>query len=517
MLAQLDSAFRKKEPHEPATERLLIVSNRGPFEHSFTETGRITRKEAGGGVATALYSVAKSHPVTWIAAAGSTADRVLAIGGHDISLGEDSSLRLVNIPEDAYHLFYESFCNPILWFLQHSLTGQLQSDDLEREARESWAGGYMPVNRAFADAVIAELRAHGGAGRVMLHDYHFYVAPRMVREACPDVAMQQFIHIPWPGLLEWEAVPADIVREICRGLLGNDSLVFQTDASVENFLATCAAYLGDEARISSAPAEVTYRGRTTSLWDNPISVDAHELALEVSSPEAQAYKERLRPVMGEKTIMRVDRLDPSKNIAAGFESFERLLEKRPEWRGKAKFVAFLVPSRTSIPEYKAYTDRVLAIVDRINARFGTDQWRPVELFYEQNRLQALAGMTMYDVLVVNSLLDGMNLVSKEGPVVNERDGILVLSETAGSHEELKCGALSVRPIDIEGTADALHQALSMSPEERRKRAEKVLRAIQSHQLNDWLRLQIKDLLIAEYMKTLKAGERVSTRREAFAS
>lgn len=517
MLAQLDPPFGKLKPEEADTERLLIVSNRGPFEHSFSETGRIRRSQAGGGVANALHSVAKAHPVTWIAGAATNADKVLAIGGRDVPISEDSRLRMVDVPEEAYHLFYEVFCNPILWFVQHSLTGDLRSNDLERDARCSWEGGYVPVNEAFADAVIAELRSEGCSGRVMLHDYHFYLAPKLIREACPTVAMQHFIHIPWPSLLDWQALPADMVRSICEGLLGNDSLVFQTDASVENFLATCAVYLGDEARISSAPAEITYRGRTTSLWDNPISVDAYELAAEVKSAEAEAHIERLRPLTGEKTIMRVDRLDPSKNIAGGFESFERLLEKHPEWRGRVNFLAFLVPSRTGIPEYQEYTEHVFAIIDRINQRFGTETWQPVSLFYEQNRLQALAAMTMYDVLVVNSLLDGMNLVSKEGPVVNQRDGVLVLSETAGSYEELKCGALAVRPIDIEGTADALHQAISIAPDERAKRAERVRRAIYAHQLNDWLRLQVKDLLIAEYMKGLSSQPSRIESREAYVS
>jgi trehalose 6-phosphate synthase len=515
MLVQLDPAFKRRDPADPATERLLIVSNRGPFEHSLTETGRIKRREAGGGVATALYSVAKSHPVTWIAGAASTADRVLAIGGRDITLGEDSLLRLVDVPEDAYHLFYEKFCNPILWFIQHSLTSELRSDHLERDIAESWSGGYLPVNQAFANAVVRELREHGSPGRVMLHDYHFYLAPGIIRRSYPAVAMQQFIHIPWPGLLDWEALPADIVRSICRGLLGNDSLVFQTDASVDNFLSTCAVYLGDEVRIGTAPAEITYQGRTISLWDNPISVDALGLRAEVRTPEARSHKERLADQLGERTIMRVDRLDPSKNIAGGFEAFERLLEKHPEWIGRAKFLAFLVPSRTSIPEYHTYTDRVFGIIDRINQRFGRDGWRPVSLFYEQNRTQALAAMTMYDVLLVNSLIDGMNLVSKEGPVVNEREGVLVLSETAGSFEELKHGAIAVRPMDTEGTADALHQALSMPAAERGERAARVRKAIESHQLNDWLRLQVKDLLIAEYMKGLTKSEPGALRAEQF--
>jgi trehalose 6-phosphate synthase len=438
-------------------------------------------------------------PVTWLASPASDADRMLAIADHEAPLGSDSSIRFVDIPEDAYHLFYEVFCNPILWFIQHGIDGSLKRDLRSAETWRAWELGYRRVNELYADAVVAQLRG-ASADRVMLHDYHFYLTPQMVRAQCPSATLQHFIHIPWPAAHLWEALPRHMVAAMCRGLLGNDSLVFQTDESVENFFSTCAIYLRDEAAVAPVPGEVRYGGHTTSVWSNPISVDARELREQVSSAAADEYRERLQREIGERTIVRVDRLDPGKDVVSGFRAFERLLEQHPEWTGKVRFLAFLVPSRTSIPEYRVYEEETFAVVESINSRFARDNWQPIKLYHEHNRRQALVALTMYDVLLVNSLADGMNLVSKEGPVLNERDGVLVLSEGAGSHEELRCGAVSVKPGDIDRTAEALDQALRMEPSERSERSRTLKECIERHQIQDWLRLQLKDLTITEYVK-----------------
>ena len=229
------------------------------------------------------------------------------------------------------------------------------------------------------------------------------------------------------------------------------------------------------------------------MWANPVSVDVSDLRGRLSSPEAGDSQAKLASAAGERTIVRVDRLDPSKNIVAGFQAFDLLLNRHPEWAGRVKFLAFLVPSRTSIPEYRAYTAQVFAQVEEINARHATSGWTPITVFHEHNRLQALVAMSLYDVLLVNPLRDGMNLVSKEGPVVNQRDGVLVLSVSTGSYGELRDGALSVQPEDIAGTAKALHTALSLPAGERRERAMRLRQAVSRHDLDRWLRLQLEDL------------------------
>jgi trehalose 6-phosphate synthase len=218
--------------------RLIMASNRGPVEHAFDENGRIRRRDAAGGVATALANVARRQPVTWVASAASEADKAVAILGQPVPIGPHSSLKLINLPDSAFDAFYHSFCNPILWFIQHSLPELLLNRDLTREPLDSWQQGYIPANQAFADAIVEEIANHGSEVRVMLHDYHLYLAPRMIRAACPMAALQHFLHIPWPSPAGWRHLPEVLVRRICIGLLGNDSIVFQTEASVEAFLAT---------------------------------------------------------------------------------------------------------------------------------------------------------------------------------------------------------------------------------------------------------------------------------------
>ena len=504
MVASTISPHSPKSASESEAGPLILVSNRGSIEHYVDELGRIRQREAGGGVAVALSSVAKSAPVTWVAAACSFGDQVVALTGRRVPLDNGSSLRLVSLPDEVRRPYYGVFCNPLLWFVQHSLGGELSCRDLAAEAVESWQAGYVPANRLFADAVIAEVDRSPSGARVMLNDYHLYLAPRLIRRARPHTVLQQFIHIPWPEPSAWLRLPDRLVREICSGLLANDSVFFQTEAACEGFLATCRTYLGAEAEVDDRRGEVEYLGRTTSIWSNPISVDVAELRGLAASPQVVEYGRVLEQRAGRRTIVRVDRLDPSKNVLRGFQAYEALLRRRPRLRGRVKFLAFLVPSRAGIEEYDDYARRVFAFVDEVNGRYGTKDWQPISVIYEQNRLQALAALRLYDVLLVNSVADGMNLVSKEGPIVNGHDGVLVLSKRAGSYEELRSGAIGVDPVDVEGTARALDAALTMPPAERRRRATLLRRAVESHELSDWLRHQLKDLSITEYVRGVAA-------------
>ena len=487
-----------------AARKLIMVSNRGPVEHYFDDTGRIRRREAAGGVATALGSVARQQPVTWIAAAATDADKAVGILDQRAQIGRESELRLLNLPQKAYDAFYGTFCNPILWFVQHSIGDHLQDHDLAASALDAWREGYQPINEAFAAAVIAEAEGDGSDTQVMLHDYHLYTAPRMIRAARPRAALQQFIHIPWPGPSAWRQLPESIVRRICASLLANDSIVFQTDVSVTNFLATCKAYLAD-AKVMERQGEIEYLGNTTFIWSNPVSLDCREMETLRATPTLDQYRQAFAAPAGMKTIVRVDRLDPSKNVADGFEAFDLMLQRNPRLLGKVRFLSFLVPSRDSVSEYAAYRQRVFDLVDAINQKYGTRDWTPITIFYEHNRLQALAALTLYDVLLVNSLADGLNLVSKEGPLLNERDGVLALSTTAGSYEELMCGALPVNPFDIVDTASALETALGMCAKDRGRRQSALRDAISRHQTSDWLKQQLRDLDISSHMKQIGAS------------
>jgi trehalose 6-phosphate synthase len=267
---------------------------------------------------------------------------------------------------------------------------------------------------------------------------------------------------------------------------------FQTPTSIVNFLRTCERVLKG-ARADLNTCTVTFAGHETAVRHRPISVDVADLERRMESPEVKGYQARLAPLCGERTIVRVDRLDPSKNVLGGFHALDLLLRRRPELVGHVKVLAFLVPSRTSIPEYKRYKAQVFDLIEEINQRYSASGWRPIEVFYENNYGQALAGMSLADVLFVNPLADGMNLVSKEGLIVNQRGATLVLSRRAGSHAELAQGALSIDPTDVEDTVRALAKAIRMPPDERRWRAHLLRRIIERNDLSLWLRNLLEDL------------------------
>jgi trehalose 6-phosphate synthase len=499
---------RKPEPQR-RQDQLVIVSNRAPLEHEAGPDGGLRARETGGGLATALLPVAMTTPLTWIAAPASEADRELARRGRPVPLGNLSRLRYAHVPRRALDLSYGTFANPILWFLQHSLWDLLSGERREGETERAWEEGYLPANQAMAEAVISELARGDGTGRVVLQDYHLYLAPMFIRNRFPRTALQQFVHIPWPGPEAWQRLPAPIVESICESLLANDSVVFQTEQSAQNFLTTVGAYLSGEVRVDPLAGDIMLRGHQTRVWANAISVDIDELRKTARSPEVARYVEALTPHFGEKTIVRVDRLDPSKNVLGGLQAYDILLQRHPEWAGRVSYLAFLVPTRTGVPEYQRYAAETLALAEVINARHRRPGWTPLRVFHGHNRTRALAALTAYDVLLVNSWADGMNLVAKEGPTINRRDGVLVLSTEAGAFEELRTGAVAAPPWDVSRTAQALHVALSMPEGERSERARRLRQAIFRHQLGDWLDLLLKDLAIARDTQRILAGLPVS--------
>ena len=467
---------------------LLTVSNRGPVEHRWSDEGDIEGVPGQGGLATALRIAATLHPTTWLSSPLSEVDRLIA-QGRATPPGSEGAVRFVLTDPAAYELFYGRFSNEVLWFLQHSLPWPEDLDAVER--KRSWKEGYLPVNEAFAQAVIDELDT-AAVRAVMFHDYHFYTAPLIVRNARPSAYLQHFLHIPWPPLAEWKRLERSIVEGICRGLLGNDCVVFQTIESAYNFLETCEAFV-PQSKIEPGRWGVTLGGRLTRVWADAISVDPDELEEVAGSPEFSRYRYLLRPAPGVKTILRVDRLDLTKNVVRGFEAYRLLLRNYPELRERVYFLALLVPSRGDIESYREYQDEALGLVDSINREFGNLRWKPIRVIFENNRLQALAAMSLYDVLLVNPVADGMNLVAKEGPWVNTHDGILVLSNQAGAYEELGSACIGVDPYDVGETAHALYRALSMDRNERRERASRLKSIIRSHDLRDWFHALLDDI------------------------
>lgn len=471
---------------------LYVAANRGPVHYNIRNNGLVP-KPAAGGLVTALSGVAGHVPMTWIATASSPGDRLVA----GRSTQKDARpgtprLRYVVASEECLDWFYRRFSNPILWFLQHGLWDQLRRPDLSEMVKNGWMLGYRPINEAFAQTIALEIR---GASRplVLTHDYHFYLLPALLRRRSPKALLQHFVHIPWPNPDAWEVLMPAIRREICKGLLGADIVGFQTEAAVYNFLRCCERFVPG-SQVDFKRKLVRFENRVTRIRSYPISIDTVALRELAASDQVRRYKESLRTLNGVKTVVRVDRLDPSKNIALGFRAFGLLLERRPDLAGRVRFLAFLVPSRSNIAEYRRYAQEVWCEVDAINTRFGRENWKPIELFHEDNRPQAIAGMALADVLLVNPLADGMNLVAKEGPIVSERDSALVLSRECGAYVQLGSSAITIPPRDLESTASALERALEMHPVERKQRLMGLRAAIESQNLSWWIQMQLEDLL-----------------------
>lgn len=406
--------------------------------------------------------------------------------------GQKMDIRYVAIPKSAYRKHYEKVSNELLWFLQHYLYDPTQDSSSAHLLQDAWTNGYRLANQAIADEVNAEIERETTTPVVMLHDYHLYLAPAMIRKQHPDIIMQQFIHIPWPDVRCWHFLPSNITHAIYTGLIGNDIVGFQTDRDARNFLEGARTLL-DDAEVDFEEGTICWQGRYTQARAYPISISVTEERRVVNSVAGKRASEKIKPLLLEHTIMRVDRIEPTKNILRGFQAYDTMLEAHPELHGKVTFLAFLVPSRQSLPIYRRYSADVMDAMHTINQKYGTEDWTPIHDFCDNDRTRALAAMQYYDVLLVNPIIDGMNLVAKEGPVVNQCDGVLVLSRTAGAFQQLAKGSIPTSPTDVNETAQALYKAITLSPEERHTKSMLARQAVERSDLNSWLTKQINDI------------------------
>jgi trehalose 6-phosphate synthase len=418
------------------------------------------------------------HDVTWIASAMTDEDRLVAAEHDGEAIDEQQCrLRLVAHDRDQYARFYTVAANPTLWFVQHSLWSLGTAPDFDHDA---WTNGYVPVNERMAEATLAELEREPNA-LVFFHDYHLYLTPAIVRSARPGMRSSHFVHIPWPESDAWTVLPNTERRGVFAGLLANDVIGFHTARWRRNFLRSCEDVLG--AHVDGNVVE--HEGRRMLVTARPIGVDPAELEGLASDEDVLERERALVASRPEQLVVRVDRTDPSKNVVRGFRAFGLMLKRHPDLRGRVRMLAFLDPSRQDIPEYADYVAAVereaAALGDAVDLRIGDDFKRSV------------AAYKQFDVLLVNAVFDGLNLVSKEGPYVNVRDGVVVLSENAGSHEELGEWAVSVNPFDVSGQADALYAALTMEPSERRRRIDAIRAHLREHDLAAWGAAQLDDL------------------------
>ena len=510
---------------------LVLLSHRGPVTFG-REGDRRTTSKGSGGLVTALLGLAEHlSDAVWVCAAASDEDSVVSreAGDGDVDVvtspvphlagdraeGDDGpviTVRMIEVEPAAHERFYAVVSNPILWFIQHGLYGLTFAPVLTMAERTAFDEGYAPVNRIFADAVADEVLARGGRALVMIQDYHFYMVAARVRERCPQALLSHFIHIPWPGPDSWRVLPPDMRERLLRGLLGSDVVAFHTLRYARNFVTCCEELLGLE--VDREAMTISVDGRTVLARHYPISVDPKALDGVLDSDEVQGHAAALTEsflaplnVYGDagnaideeedrpprKLILRVDRTDPSKNVVRGFLAFGTLLDQHPELVGQVSFLALLQPSRTDVAEYGDYISTIGAVVAEVNARHTAGGRQPIDLQLVEDFALAVAAYSICDVIMVNALADGMNLVAKEVAVVNRRNGVLALSENTGAFEELGQYAVPLYPFDVQQMADALYEALTMPEQERARLLSGAAEQVRTHDVSAWLQAQLSDL------------------------
>ncbi|WP_122090619.1 alpha,alpha-trehalose-phosphate synthase (UDP-forming) [Halalkalicoccus subterraneus] len=470
-----------------AERDLLVVSNRQPYAHNY-EDGEITVSRPAGGLTAGLDPVMRHAEGTWIAWGDGDADFEAADDGRVEVPPDDPSYTLsrVELSEADLEGYYYGYSNRALWPLCHGMIFPARCDgrDFER---------YRAVNRRFAETTAEQANEES---LIWFQDYHFALAPRFVRQEVPNALVGQFWHIPWPAFETLRVCPQ--ADSLVDGLLANDLLVFHTEEYVENFL-DCVTALLPDATVDRETATVAYEGLETTVRAFPLGIDTDRT-------ERLADTEDVWPAVAErygiadKTVaVGVDRLDYTKGIPERLDAIERFFEEHPDRRGEFTYIQNGSASRSEIESYEYLQQRVDAAVDRVNDRFGTDEWQPVVRIDRMLPEEELYALYRYsDLALVSALRDGMNLVAKEYVASQlDDDGVLLLSEFAGAYEELGEDAVTINPYDTQAFAEAIERAISLPEPERRSRMSALRQEVRAYDLFDWMDDVLETLLACE--------------------
>ena len=461
---------------------LVVASNRGPVTWR-SDDGEHRPQRGFGGLVTALGGAMQRETGTWVSVALSDADRQVAAHheGKPFDVDADGAtytLRLLDVG-NRYDPYYNEISNRLLWFTVHQLWGE-PYEPAGVGWQDAW-NSYRSVNRDVAEAVAGVVS--DASDEIYLQDYHLGTAGSTVREMQPGAAVLHYIHTPWIGPEYLRRIPDPVAGGVLRGMLAADVVAFSSPAWCKAFL-RCAA---EVAGASVSGDTVTSEGRQTVVADFVLGIDADDLAASAASDAVQAAASQLDGELdGRRLLLRVDRTDLSKNILRGLRAYELLLERHPEHRGRVWHYAHLNPSRQDVPEYRRYLEECTAVADRIADRFGADA---VTVFVGDDYPRAVAALQRSDVLLANPVMDGTNLVAKEGPALNQRDGVLVLSPAAGAADVMGDAALLVNPYDVEAQAEVLHTALTMDASERKARAAELVEAARIGSPTEWFDAQ----------------------------
>jgi trehalose 6-phosphate synthase len=433
---------------------LVVASNRGPFALEELPDGSFEAKRGGGGLAPSLAAALEGREASvWVASALTEADRrAVSAGEASVDTGEAGlRLQLVDVGADVMASAYDVVANATLWFCFHGLFDAARRPVFDRRFFEAWED-FRRYNAAFAEA-IASAAAPGAT--VLVNDYHLALAGATLASRRPDLSTVHFSHTPFSAPEELAMLPTSVRDELLGSMASYGACGFHT-ARWEVAFRRCCDEAGFEA---------------PSTFSAGLGADLDRLQEVASSPGCRRHRQELEERIGERRlIVRSDRLELSKNLLRGFLAYDLLLAEHPSWRERVVMLARAYPSRQGLPEYLAYRAEVEHLAQRVNERWATADWSPIELDLDDDFSRTVAAFQSYDVLLVNPIRDGMNLVAKEGPVLNERDGVLVLSRFAGAYEDLSDASVGVHPFDVTSTSEALLEALEMPDDERARRS-----------------------------------------------
>jgi len=479
-------------------KEIIVASNRGPVLFKKDENGKIELIRGAGGIVGSMIPFMQRTHGTWVSSAIGECDHHMDNmyqGKVPIPLEDpEYYVQFIKTEEDTYNGFNGKFANPLLWFIHHSMWNPPYSPCADDELHQAW-DSYQYVNSRFADAIGEDVRTSQKTPIGMLEDYHIYLTPKLIRKQHPDVLMSQFVHIPFPPPEIFQQLPNHMQIEILESILTNDVLGFHIPRYKNNFFQTIRHIL-PHALVDEVVGEIVYNGHVCRVRTYPISIDAETIQNHAQDPKVIFKEKEVDEIVGDcKLIYRTDRADLSKNIIRGFQAYDMFLDKYPEWKEKVKFIATLMPSRQDIRIYREYTDNIRELVREINEKHATPDWEPIKYICRGDYDLVIALLKRYDVLMVNPILDGMNIVAKEGSVVNENNGVLILSTGAGCYEELKEGAICINPYDIRQTAESIDAALLMDETAKKELITEARAAVARNDLNRWVSDQLQDLEI----------------------
>jgi trehalose 6-phosphate synthase len=448
---------------------LVIVSNRGPVTFEREPSGALTSRRGAGGLVSGIGPLVAGTDTMWLAAAITDGDRDAA--GAGVVEADGFRVRLLALDPETYRLAYDVVSNEVLWFAHHGLWDLSRQPVFDSTWPSAWEA-YRSVNHAFADAVATEAPKDA---IVLVQDYHLCLVASRLAQRRPDLTCVHFSHTPFAPPVWLEALPDAALRELLEGMAAHRACGFHTQRWADDFTASASELAG----------------LSPTTFVSPLASDPDDIRGAAASPACQQALAALNGIVGERAVIgRVDRMELSKNLLRGFLAYGELLTRHPEHREQVVFVANAYPSRTGVPGYAAYRDDIEALVRSINDRFGTAGWTPIVLDVDDDFPRSVALLRRADVLLVNPIRDGLNLVASEGALVNDRDAVLALSPEAGAWERLHPGALRVPPFDVVGTSEVLHTALTMPTEQRKEQATRLRALAEARTPRHWLSDQL---------------------------